>query len=89
MPAAPGSNPLSIAPSLSLPSMATADATSGGGLFEEGFSVDFGDKNSGKGGTAGANPMNGGPSMITGLVRDLTVGVTVALIARWAWGKLK
>lgn len=28
-------------------------------------------------------------SWVSGLVRDLVIGVAVALLAKWAWGKLR
>lgn len=32
---------------------------------------------------------SGADSWVSGIVRDLAVGVAVALAAKWAWGKLR
>lgn len=37
----------------------------------------------------GSDSASGGSTPITGLVRDLAVGVAVALIAKWLWGYIK
>jgi hypothetical protein len=40
--------------------------------------------------TGAANVGSGATdTWITGVVRDLAIGVAVALLAKWAWGKLK
>lgn len=48
---------------------------------------DFGDVVFGSDGVGGT--MAGGSTPITGLVRDIAVGVAVALLAKYLWGKIR
>lgn len=66
----------------SLPIAPSSGATQTGEDFMEDFRVDFGGISVGNEGGAGA-------SWVSGLVRDVTVGLIVAMAAKWAWSKIK
>ncbi len=55
-------------------------ASAGADMFGDGGQWD-GSVNIGAGGAP--------DSWLSGIVRDLVIGVAVALAAKWAWGKLK
>jgi len=70
-------------PNLSLSAPSSADT--GDSLFDTGFDVSFGNKVTGEDASGGGS----GESLLSPLIADLTKGVVVALLARWAWSKFK
>lgn len=80
--------PASPTPPLQLSLNPSSAASSGDDLFRSPFKVQFGNKAAGQGSSASGNPPAGGNTWISGLVKDVAVGLVVAIAARYAWREI-